>query len=583
MKLLERIRATPVLASAARILAAPLFSCVLVARGLVDRRYYGKQLERRFLTNWGAGAHFVRRGIILGYAPSQRYEPGWVAQVADVSLVDGLIKVVRRGRAGVRRASGSLVEPRRVVDVLSPLTELPESVVLDQAVTPTRRAEMTDLIDRRRSALPPMDWDVDPGVTSAWSGLDWSSVAAIARDPELVSILIPTYNDWTLTTRAVDSVLAHSADVRVEVIVIDNSTRSDVGRLLRGLFVDREEVTIISPGANLNFAGASNLALARSRGARVVFFNNDAEAQEGWLAPLLERLAADDVVAVQPLLVFPSGLIQAAGTVFTSSTEFGVHFLVDHHVADLDLLDPAALRGFSALTAACVAMAADDVIALQGFDEEYVNGMEDVDLFLRQRRRDSRRLDVVRESVVMHREGATPSRIDGRYPNRHRYWLRWLGEEFPDDRWRLAGLGMAGWVSLPLRESTNSLPTLLSGTGRRLLRVPGGACRVALRGPDGGRDLVERLAAALRERGAHVLVDDPSTVNRESAWLDDVVVHFSSDDHAMLQVGAHNVGIEVDALAFPEALARGLEQILDGSREVDALAQDIIAAREARG
>ena len=62
---------------------------------------------------------------------------------------------------------------------------------------------------------------------------------------------------------------------------------------------------------NHGFALGNNLALAHATGDVVVFLNNDTTVPPGWLAPLREALADDDVLGAQPLLLYPTGSIQS--------------------------------------------------------------------------------------------------------------------------------------------------------------------------------------------------------------------------------------------------------------------------------
>lgn len=577
MNPLDRIRSIPWLAASVRVLAAPVIGAVLAFRGLVDRRYYGRQLGRRFLTPYGAGVHFARFGILNGYASTMRWEPGWSAELMGGTPTDALLAVVRRGAAGVVRSPESLVELVRAHDVLSPFADAPIDVLLEDAVDLRGRNEAAAALEARIAAAAVDEDSLE--ASSSWSGIDWDEVAQQSREADLVSILIPTYNDWVLTTRAIDSLLATADETQLEIIVVDNSARPDVSRILRGVFRTRPEVTIITPGANLNFAGASNLAFARSRGARVIFFNNDAEAQRGWLPPLLARLDEEEVAAVQPLLLYPSGLIQSAGTVFAGPVGLPVHFLVEHHPADIDLLRADALHGFSALTAACLALAADDVLAARGFDEAYENGMEDVDLFLRMRESDARRFDVVPASRVVHREGATPHRSARVLANRERFWRRWLSRVFESDEWRLEGLGLVGFVQTP-RDADAELPSLLAGSDITLAYIEGAhpeVHRVALRSPGGSEEPnVQALAEALTQAGAHVVVDTEATRSRRTRQLEGIVVHFSDDPLLDLQPGVRNVGVLVDGHPLSAHKQRGFVELLSWDEGAVATATRIL-------
>ncbi len=69
---------------------------------------------------------------------------------------------------------------------------------------------------------------------------------------------------------------------------------------------------------------------------------------------------------------------------------------------------------------------AEELEELGGFDVEFVNGMEDVDLCLRMSERFGGRFAVAPDARVTHLEGKTPAgRTDQVLPNRSAFMRRW--------------------------------------------------------------------------------------------------------------------------------------------------------------
>lgn len=243
-----------------------------------------------------------------------------------------------------------------------------------------------------------------------------------SRDSGLVSVVMPTLADWRLTRAAVDSVLAHSGGQRLEVIVIDNASSRHIYAILRALYAGCADVRIERMPRNLNFALANNVGLALSTGAYFVALNNDTEVTEGWLEPLVRSLDDGAVLGAQPLLLYPDGSIQTAGTVFPDGG-LPQHFLTGEPRSAV----AAREHSFSAVTAAALCMRAADLIALQGFDPLFTNGLEDVDLCLRASRLRPGRFEVVHGSVVYHHEGSTLGRSKAKDRNRALFLERWGG------------------------------------------------------------------------------------------------------------------------------------------------------------
>jgi Predicted glycosyltransferases len=111
-------------------------------------------------------------------------------------------------------------------------------------------------------------------------------------------------------------------------------------------------------------------ALKWQGGERIIFLNDDVEAgQRDWIENIIEPLQNQDVGAVAPKLLYPTGRIQHAGLVT------GVRGLVGTamHQWPGDSVDytnfAQSMRTVSALSAACLAMRRADFFALGGFDE----------------------------------------------------------------------------------------------------------------------------------------------------------------------------------------------------------------------
>lgn len=258
----------------------------------------------------------------------------------------------------------------------------------------------------------------------AW--VDWPRLVAgvPARVPGRVSVVIPTYVDATMTVAAVRSLLASTTVSDVEVIVVDNGSPMAVGQAITAAFLTEPRVRYRRLPVNLNFAIACNVGFAQSTGGVVVFLNNDTRSDEDWLPPVLARLEDPRVAGAQPLLLYPDGRVQTAGTVFPAENGLACHFLVGRLPEEAEAV--GGLR-FSAATAAALAMRAEDVAALSGFDAHFVNGMEDVDLCLRALALRPGGFRVVPEARVVHLEGKTKGRSKYILPNREFFQERWDG------------------------------------------------------------------------------------------------------------------------------------------------------------
>jgi GT2 family glycosyltransferase len=118
----------------------------------------------------------------------------------------------------------------------------------------------------------------------------------------------------------------------------------------------------------------------------LVFLNDDTKIISGdWLNELVSVALRPDVGAVGALLLYPDGSVQHAGVLL------GVGGPADHAFRYMDGNSPGYLgllrcrREVTAVTGACLAVAAKHFDAIHGFDEQLMVTCNDVDLCLRLR------------------------------------------------------------------------------------------------------------------------------------------------------------------------------------------------------
>ncbi len=375
-----------------------------MAHGLLDQPLYEAEVEESFAGPLAAARHYLSGDQAAVLLPHPLVDP---------------LELPRPVQAALRKQRvRPLVEHLRAEGRLADLSDLDRVAV--------RRRELLAALDRPVPSGAPM--------TPDWPGL---RAALGSRVAGRVSVVIPTWNDAVMTERAVTCVLERSGDHDLEVLVVDNGSRRDLGGRLELAFAHEPRVVVQRLDRNVGFARGSNIGFARSSGEHVVFLNNDTEVQSGWLSPLLARLEQADVVGVQPLLLYPDGTVQSAGTVFPVADSLPCHFLVG---------EPSTRAGsvghqrFRAVTAAALAMRASDVARLDGFDTMFVNGLEDVDLCLRASTEPS--FVVEPASVVVHHESQTPGRGRHIADNRVSFMDRWRGRLPVPELWRWPEVGL---------------------------------------------------------------------------------------------------------------------------------------------
>ena len=368
--------------------------------------------------------------------------------------------------------------------------------------------------------------------------VDWAALSTVSARPlEHVTVIIPTPNDWKMTTTATEAVIrtTSESDLVVDVIIVDNGSSATVAAALDSLPMRFPNVRVLHSPVNRGFALGNNLAVPDVTGGTVVFLNNDTEVQPGWLEPLVESLCDPQVHGVQSLLLYPTGSIQSAGIVFPSCGGIPHVLLQGFPREDADGLEK---QQFSALTGASLAMRFQDIVSLQGFDTIFLNGMEDVDLGLRSCARRPGHFVVRPDSLVTHFESRSPGRYDRHLMNRAILLERW-GNDMPGDdvqQWRGRGLDLVGYHIRNRTSNADRLSVPEPVLTRRLtVSVTEGIpqLRWALKNPApagpeaelwGDTHFARDVAAALRRRGQQVVIDARPEFDRATGNHDDVVL-----------------------------------------------------------
>lgn len=245
------------------------------------------------------------------------------------------------------------------------------------------------------------------------------------------SIIIPVFNQWSLTRQCLTSLREHTPGEDYEVLVADNGsddqTHAQCLPFGRELFGKRFEYLRLD--SNFGFGPACNLGAGKSRGELLFFLNNDTILTADWLPPLLEALEADpELGAVGPLLLFPgSGRVQHLGVTFLPGAlahHLYFNFPNSHPLVHKD-------RRVKALTGAALMIPQTLFRDCGGFHHEYRNGWEDVDLSL-EIGKQGYGLRCVPESLVYHLTSQTSGRFTEESQN-HSILLRRQGEAMRPD------------------------------------------------------------------------------------------------------------------------------------------------------
>ncbi|MDE3083720.1 MAG: glycosyltransferase family 2 protein [Verrucomicrobiota bacterium] len=255
-----------------------------------------------------------------------------------------------------------------------------------------------------------------------------------------VSFIIPLYNCLALTQVMLKSLRASlPAGLAHEIIFVDDGSTDGTRTWLATL--DSPPFRVILNERNLGYAAANNRGAALARSRFLVLLNSDLALTPHWLEPMLDLHARFGTRA---------GLIgnvqrdARTGAIDHSGIFINAKGKPQH---DRTAYPFSNYRKAVAVTGACLLVERALWTELGGFDENFVNGCEDVDLCLRARA--AGRINAVAlRSVVGHHVSASPGRKLRDEENTRRLTLRWRKE--------LAQAGLVAWCRNHISRGLNA-------------------------------------------------------------------------------------------------------------------------------
>jgi len=201
-----------------------------------------------------------------------------------------------------------------------------------------------------------------------------------------VSVIIPFRDQASLTVACLDSLgMAPGHPIR-EVVLVDNGSVEPETTALRRRWQVTPGLRVLDHSGAFNWSAINNAAAATCDSDMLLFLNNDIEATgTDWLRALVELAQRPDVGAVGARLIYPDGTLQHAGVVL------GMQGIATHLLSGMPkggrgyFSWDRVVRGYSAVTAACMLVRRSVFEQLGGFDEDLAVGFNDVDFCLRAR------------------------------------------------------------------------------------------------------------------------------------------------------------------------------------------------------
>ncbi len=235
-------------------------------------------------------------------------------------------------------------------------------------------------------------------------------------DPK-ISFIVAVHDCLDLTRAMIRSLEATVALDEHELIIIDDASSDETRQFLES-FSDR--YTVLRNEENEGFAKSNNKAAQQATGEYLLLLNTDLELTPGWLEPMIEtrvsHLKTGAVGNIQRN--FATKLVDHAGIFFN------LDGMPTHAWKNRKRAPGGNWKERNAVTAACLLISRSLFETIGGFDESYLNGMEDVDLCVRLKQA-GYRLFVSHMSVIFHHISSSPGRHKHNDRNSLLFKRRW--------------------------------------------------------------------------------------------------------------------------------------------------------------
>ena len=188
-----------------------------------------------------------------------------------------------------------------------------------------------------------------------------------------ISFIVPLYNHLQHTQEMLDSLIQSLPEwLDYEIILVDDASTDSTREWLYNLNSPR--IRFLINQDNQGYARTNNRGIAEAKGEYLGLLNNDLLFELGWFEPMFEILTNS---------LLNTGLVGNIQYKIADQT-------IDHTGVQLnlcgqfehihDISENKAYQKISWVTGACIFIRRGFFQALNGFDTNYLNGCEDIDL-----------------------------------------------------------------------------------------------------------------------------------------------------------------------------------------------------------
>ena len=229
----------------------------------------------------------------------------------------------------------------------------------------------------------------------------------------LVSLIIPTKNGKALVKACIESILEKTTYKNYEILLIDNGSDEQESIEYFDYLDTLNKVRVLRYPAPFNYSAINNFGVEHAKGSILGLVNNDIEVIEpDWLLNMVSHVMREDIGCVGAKLLYSDNRIQHAGVVmgYGGGAGHGDKYFPSDHFWYMNRL--IATQNYSAVTAACLLVKADDFWAVDGLHEDKLAiAFNDVDLCLKVKQLGKRNLYCA-EAMLYHHESVSRGHED---------------------------------------------------------------------------------------------------------------------------------------------------------------------------
>jgi GT2 family glycosyltransferase/spore maturation protein CgeB len=279
--------------------------------------------------------------------------------------------------------------------------------------------------------------------------------------PNGISIIVINRNGAALLETMFSSFAKYETFPDYEFLIVDHCS-SDRSRIVVDHWANDLVVTWVQRDGNFSFSSSNNLAARLAKYPLVVFLNNDITFVGCVLASIAAHFA-DLRVGCVGIRLDDDGVLPRIDKL-SAIQHLGVHWSPGSGGSPFqpfESRDSDAWKGLTevavqvpAVTGAFMACRRDEFLDLNGFNEQYFYGFEDIDLCLKYQH--SGRLIVADNSLsALHLRGFSRMRMDRQFDHARsrnkalleERWGFWLRRRIAESKFKIPGF----WASTPVR------------------------------------------------------------------------------------------------------------------------------------